>query len=212
MTDIRKFTMQFLRRYTVGSVCFFFGVKGAKVNTPVVEIDHREPSAALAFGPLPNSLQPIITPPRPARPVSVVLAWGGRSEIVPFVVRWVTVFVVNLRGICSGHKPVYDAMSQKWIACQRYRSVPNGVDASRFFVCVTNIPSGLVFPTLEVMERSFPPRQNACFRVIIKALAQIHLIWQSLGSHLGLSLDPVWSEATAARQRAVVSYYICMAP
>lgn len=213
MTTISELSMKAFRRFAVGCVGFFWCVKAPQHCDLASHGNTRaEPLVGSA-----NSFREI--PVAPSGMICPILGVGGVAKIVPSIVCAVAISVVNLiKRLVSSHQLPYHGMCVDGSSvtaktefdvaltggCCRDSA---GLSAAHLFVPRTSDDIRAALRRYKMPYRSFAPNENACFRVIVEALAQILLGWQTACGHWSL-LQRDWWQGRRWPGRAGAARYV----
>jgi hypothetical protein len=185
-TEIRKFPVEFGRRFAVSGVRFCWCLEVPEIVSCAIGCNRGGKSRAIAVDSLWES----------GAVTSTVLCVAESitfSKIANSVVKAVTIPVVNFRRFVSRHYFPYDAMGKILNSINTYAPIkkarttpqePASLLAYTFGIpCRSDALCWIYSVAWEVTQWPLSPCQASRFRVIQEALVKIRTIWQYAGGH-----------------------------
>jgi hypothetical protein len=152
----------------VSGMCSFRIAEVAQMFEPSVDLNAR--SEAFFTGWIYSKPQTVF---------SVGLS-SGCTKIIPAVVEWIAVNVIDLWRFFAGHPFPYDTVHH-----QRPTVAYVGCEAINFPLGVASASDRLAYSAALVAEDVWMvfPRQNPCYGIVVEARTKIRSIWQWFGRH-----------------------------
>jgi len=192
-SGIEKLTMSGLCGFAPRFVCGRRCLEGPEVYVPSAQLDLRD---VHIWSFLIDPFRQMLMNSLPIADVVAVLRRGGRSQVSPAVIEWITVDVVDHGCRFEPRHPLpYDAVDGPVLVMQPDLN-KKSVGLTAGFACIDFIYSP-ISPVVvsKVVYRAPLPAQLSSARVVIKALDKVALWWEIIRSHWS---GPVRSVVRAA--------------